>query len=495
MIDLKKYLILGLLCYAAKLFGQPVIPPVTIPQALKVDSTYMQINYYSKKQAQALERLFKNADKEKVVFFHFGGSHVQGDILTSMARNNFVKTYGNGGRGMIFSYSAASTYSSLYYNAKHKGNWQYGKSFMSGVKVPLGICGMGVETNDHDAQLEWVFKQSLKKNKYKITVFTEIDSLTPSFKLQVDSLHNFEFDYTKRENQPPFISFNYEGEINQLQLKLTDSASGIRFRFYGINIETDQPGGVVYHALGVGAAAMRSVLGINRLKEQAAFLKPDIVILDFGTNDILYTNAIDPKVSEQVEEAIKLFRSVNPSVQILLTTTQDLFYKKKKLITAGVDFRNLMDSLARKNDCLFWNWFDLSGGLRSIKVWRDEGYAQPDLVHLTVKGYHVKGQLLYDSFIRTLNYIEANPDAETYTTAMKNYDEPEATATDVVDEEVKEKPKERVKTEKNNKTYKVKKGDSLGRIAEKHHTTVEKLKKLNKISSDKIKAGQVIKVK
>ena len=41
----------------------------------------------------------------------------------------------------------------------------------------------------------------------------------------------------------------------------------------------------------------------------------------------------------------------------------------------------------------------------------------------------------------------------------------------------------------------VKKGETLGGIANRHHTTVKKLKQLNNLKSDKIKVGQVLRVK
>jgi len=44
-------------------------------------------------------------------------------------------------------------------------------------------------------------------------------------------------------------------------------------------------------------------------------------------------------------------------------------------------------------------------------------------------------------------------------------------------------------------TYKVKKGDSLSKIAKTYHTSVSNLKKWNHLSSDMIKINQVLKVK
>jgi LysM repeat protein len=44
------------------------------------------------------------------------------------------------------------------------------------------------------------------------------------------------------------------------------------------------------------------------------------------------------------------------------------------------------------------------------------------------------------------------------------------------------------------KTYKVKSGDTLSQIAEKHHTSVAKIKNLNGLRSDMIRVGQILKI-
>lgn len=54
---------------------------------------------------------------------------------------------------------------------------------------------------------------------------------------------------------------------------------------------------------------------------------------------------------------------------------------------------------------------------------------------------------------------------------------------------VKSKP-----SAKGTRTYKVKKGDTLSEIAQKYHSTVSKIKKANKLKSDLIRTGQVLKI-
>lgn len=397
-----------------------LIAQIQFPSALKVDTHYAKIQCYSNEALKNLSDHFENVSKDKVVIIHYGGSHIQAEYPTTVARRNFTEKFGNGGRGLIFNYGAANTYSSINYTSTHKGKWKYAKSFQSKNKeLPIGVCGMVVESIDSNSSLHFKFKKQLEKQKYKIHVFFENDSISNNFKLTIDSvlitkeIHDLNYF-------PHGASFIFEQPITSMDLRIQKSALGSRFRFYGISIEKEENSGVIYHSTGVGAAPFKSVLILDKLEDQAKVLQPDIVLLDFGTNDILFTNKIDSKLDEQVLKAIQKFRTINPNILIVLTSTQDLFYKGHP-ITVGVEFRNLMDSLARKNNCLFWNWYDISGGLNTIRDWVKEGYAQKDHIHLTKKGYEVKGQLLYESFVNTLEEFKINKSISELSVKLKSY--------------------------------------------------------------------------
>ncbi len=59
--------------------------------------------------------------------------------------------------------------------------------------------------------------------------------------------------------------------------------------------------------------------------------------------------------------------------------------------------------------------------------------------------------------------------------------------------EVKEEKQIKIKPPKP-KTYKVKSGDVLSKIAEKHHTTVKQIQKLNNLKGDQIQIDQILKI-
>jgi LysM repeat protein len=450
-----------------------------LPAELKIDSSYAFIQGYSSNTLSRLKQQFDAVDSNKLVILHYGGSHIQAENPTTIARNRFHERFGSGGRGLLFNYGAANTYSSINYASTYTGKWSYNKSYQGKKEtLPLGVCGMVVETSDSASSLLFSMKTPIEKANNQVQILFENDSLSFGVTVYINNkLITQGIEYV-----PQGLIFSWADSIKTIALMPTKNSKGTRFRFYGINVEHEENHGIVYHSTGVGAAAFRSILILEKLPEQLPLIQPDLVILDFGTNDILYENRIEPTLSKEVEKAIAWWKSMVPEVLIVLTSTQDLYYKKHP-ITAGVLFRDLMDSLARKNDCLFWNWYDLSGGLNTIRTWATLGYAKTDHIHLTKIGYQVKGGLLYTSFMNTLDALNKQPRLEELRIPQKEYKE----TTPVANSPKPIPPKQSA-------YYVVKSGDTLSVIASRNHTTVAALKRANNLTSDIIRVGQRLKI-
>ena len=454
-------------------------------EGLNVDSNYNYIQFYSPEVREMLQEHFTNVSSEKLVFVHYGGSHIQAEIPTTIAREMFQDKYGDGGRGLIFNYGAANTYSSVNYKSTFSGNWSYAKSFQGRKDIALGVCGMSVDTKSATAELNFSFKSILETENSLLYLFYENDNTQGEFSLWFDTI-NLLSDSSQIKYTEYGLVVPCPKSVSKISIKVKCPA-GKHFTFYGLNIENIENKGVIYHSTGVGAAAIRSILYLDKLEQQLPIIDPDIVFLDFGTNDILYTNKIDPGLRVQVQKAITKIKSIKPEVLVVLTSTQDLFYKGK-IITAGPIFRDLMDSIARVNNCLFWNWYDLSGGLGTIKTWANLGYAQTDGIHLTTKGYHLKGLKIFESFENTLAKINAQPTLSSLEIQGKIYHNTDALKIDTV-VVIEMTPKKSI-----GKIYTVKSGDTLSKIAQKYHVSVAAIKQKNNLKSTVIRIGQKLKI-
>jgi LysM repeat protein len=474
-----------------------------IPPQLNVKNKLNFIQFQDATLFQQMVSGLTSAKTNGYSVVHFGDSHIQAEGPTSVVRKNLQALYGDAGRGMMFAYSAANSYSSILYGTSHTGNWTYAKSFQSAPKLPLGVSGMTVRTDEKNASLIFNLKQP-NSSYQKLRVFIKKDTSSFDFEIVTaeDQISIKIKDHVS--SNLPYIDIPITGNQSKITIQLVQNSPNQNFfEFYGMSLETSQNKGLIYHSVGVGASQYGSMLVEELLDEQLPTLNPNLIILDFGTNNYLYDNQVKPELGPQIEKIINNLRSIAPKATILLTSTQDLYYKSKH-VTSGIVFRNLIDSLAKKNHCLFWDWYAVSGGKKSLVKWRDAGYAQTDLVHLTTKGYELKGQLLFEAIKNSLDTISKNSTLQSLAIA---YSEQKETIPEVIPEvkpenkqvvkvepkkpEVKKQdPKKDTNKKPTTKVHVVKKGDSLYGIAAKYKTTVPLLKKANKLKSDNLQIGQ-----
>jgi LysM repeat protein/lysophospholipase L1-like esterase len=474
-----------------------------IPPQLNVKNKLNFIQFQDATLFQQMVTGLTSAKTNGYSVVHFGDSHIQAEGPTSVARKNLQALYGDAGRGMMFAYSAANSYSSILYGTSHTGNWTYAKSFQSAPKLPLGVSGMTVRTDEKNASLIFNLKQP-NSSYQKLRVFIKKDTSSFDFKIVTaeDQISIKIKDHVS--SNLPYIDIPITGNQSKITIQLVQNSPNQNFfEFYGMSLETSQSKGVIYHSVGVGASQYGSMLVEELLDEQLPTLSPNLIILDFGTNNYLYDNKVKPELGPQIELIIKNIRVSAPKATILLTSTQDLYYKSTH-VTSGIIFRNLIDSLAKKNQCLFWDWYAVSGGKKSLVKWRDAGYAQTDLVHLTTKGYELKGQLLFEAIKNSMDSLAKNSSLSSLSIA---YSEQKETIPEVIPEvkpenkqvvkvepkkpEVKKQaPKKDTNKKPTTKVHVVKKGDSLYGIAAKYKTTVPLLKKANKLKSDNLQIGQ-----
>ena len=363
------------------------------------------LQFYSKNSLSNFYEALNNSKKNKVSIIHFGDSHIQSEIPTNETRILLQKKYGNGGRGIVFPYSTAKTYSSIHYSTKHTGNWSYAKSNKPSKELPKGLMGISSKTVDSSASFTVTFNTKIPTNHLKINLFCETDSLSYDVIIETDG-NSTPIDIYKNNENKGVVTFSVPSITNTLTFRcLKTSTSQKQFIIHGFEIVNIENKGITYYSSGVGGAKFNSLLNIENFNKEIKIISPDLVILDFGTNDFLYTDSIKETLQSDIKNVIATIRKSNPLTSIILCTTQDLFYKQKNL-NSTITYVDLIKKIAKETETAYWDWFAISGGKGALKVWLNQGLAKTDLIHLSNNGYRIKGKLLFEAIENTKNKLD-----------------------------------------------------------------------------------------
>lgn len=474
---------------------------------LKLSLNYVQ--YYQRDVFAYLYYKWKLASKEKFSVVFWGDSHLQQGSYPDAFRKRLQATLGNGGKGLLTAFSAANTYSNVDYKATHEGKWLYTKSFMNTLKLPLGVSGMSVRTEKLPASLAFSFKENLNAENNLLTIFCKKSSESFDIKLIIDETHTIQV-YTDSTNNNPFIRIAIPPVKQSIRLELEKNRENqYFFEFYGMILENSQNKNAILHNAGVGAAKYGSVLRKDLLAEQLPYFNPDLIVLDFGTNDYLYDDKIASSLESQIREIIIKIRKISPDAIILLTTAQDLYWRKVN-IKSGLAFSELIHKIASETKCLVYDWYWVAGGQTVMRDWLKAGLAMPDMVHLNAKGYTLKGNLFFEALLNSFQYFEKNSkqpqlvlNVDSLKQEQAHFQQKRIFAYGYSASNIKKPAKTKDSTEKNkpilpvknqpipkNITYVVKQGDTLFAIAQKYKVSVSQLQTWNKLKDSNLCVGQ-----
>ena len=480
------FLLVILFVFAGKGFSQFKYTPDTSTYKWLLPE-FDTVQFYQREAMLPFYQAWKSSSKEKMVVVYMGDSHVQSDILPGELRRNLQSIHGAGGRGMVFPYSTAKTYSSVEYKSTHTGNWLFGKGCIVPSRIPLGVTGMTARTSDSSASFTITFLVPVPDNYDKLRVYCKHEISSFDFILTCGTKSRTIHIDSSFKNNEPFIELDIPPIKDPITIKMHKSKSTqSEFEFYGMDIESSTDKGAVVHAVGVGAAQYQSVLYENLVSTQLLYLNPDLVVLDFGTNDYLYDDSIKSNLQSQIIQIIKIVRTAAPKASILLTSTMDM-YRRGHDLHSGIKFSDLIRNIAKKDTCLFFDWFWIAGGQGVMKQWQQSGLAQKDMIHLTFKGYDLKGDLLTNALAKSVEWMDKNPKGDSL---VLNTDS-------IRKKQLRTLNKEKENNVKNVPTatgiqHVILKGETLGSIARKYGVTIALIKKWNGLTSDMIIAGKIL---
>jgi LysM repeat protein/lysophospholipase L1-like esterase len=384
---------------------------------------------------------------------HIGDSHIQSGALTLIVRKRLQQVFGSGGLGLMFPYSAAKTYTPRGYKTRYSGKFLFAKSFTLPPKLPLGLMGATVKTQDSSASLRFIDLPSQPLNSsYIVEVWA--DGSDSMFQLEVKQ--GKEWKRLQPVDKSPFYTqvvpteevrilsdtstdgvelVNRELPVSTIFFEdwkvyraVVPAADSVVIRFhktsevqrqieiYAVNIfsvgpnEVDsgllvaQPGGLLYHTAGMGGARFESLLYASLLPQQLQYLNPQFVVLDFGTNDIAPLLSFPDKLREQIELSVDIVQQALPNSLVMLVTPMDMEFKGNKVVHT-YPLSIMMKEIAQQKGCLLWDFYWLAGAKNSLPRWQSAKKVSTDGIHMTEPGYWLKGDLLASAMLEFFSIV------------------------------------------------------------------------------------------
>ncbi len=494
-------LLFGQLAMSRNSFAQDNCIPDTLSYSwLNKDLNYLQ--FYNRSALAAFYNKWSNPGSGAITIAHLGDSHLQSDIFPGELRKNLQNIKGYAGRGMIFPFSLAKTYSANDLKSTYTGSWQCSRSLEHYPKLPLGASGATCRTYDPNASFTFTFKTDVLERNRVLKIYCK--KTDGSFDLIVRTgerrmvvlVDSFTKDCPYVEVEIP------DGGNNAITIQMMKHHPyEIEFELYGLSLETRQKSGLMLHCLGIGGAMYGSVSREQLFADHFPSLNADLVIIDFGTNDILYTDKIADDMESQIKNVIAKVRYSAPRASILLTSTQDM-YRKGKNIKSAEAFSDLVRKISQEENCAFYDWYWVSGGPRSMAIWQSRQLALPDMIHLSPAGYKLKGTLLTEAILNTLQLMQSPQKPESLVLSVdslkaKARREELSLPPEPAPVTHTAKPGVKSKTETGYMIvyHRIKPGETIGTIAEKYHVSQNSIITLNRLQTSKIVSGKTLKIK
>jgi lysophospholipase L1-like esterase len=217
---------------------------------------------------------------------------------------------------------------------------------------------------------------------------------------------------TDGEKAPDFAQFPLpDGEATDIIIAVKSGS----VRLFGASFEKDSPG-VIYNSLGVNGGQIQMVLRYyekDQWTTQLQHQKPDLVILNYGTNESGFASYIDSIYGKELREVIARVKAALPGTPVLIMSPMDRGERRADGTIGTVatipKLVAIQRQAAAETGCAFFNTFEAMGGEGTMGRWyqMQPRLISADFMHPLPQGARKVGVLLDDALVGGYEQYEA----------------------------------------------------------------------------------------
>lgn len=365
--------------------------------------------------SSSFDRLFLKMDsvlflgKGNLNVLHLGGSHVQAGTFTEQLRNDLLslRPLMDGGRGMVFPFSAARTNNPSSFTTVYEGSWKVTKNIQREPDHRLGLTGMALSASEDKASVTVTTVARDPRPSDPSFLFNEVKVLGySSIGDRMPVVVTAKGDTLSGCLTPKDSCWSFALPCLTDSVKIATKGRG-EFTLTGIFLDNPFPG-ISVTGIGVNGASLGAYARCRDLARDLGMVDPDLVIFAVGINDATALNFSPDDFVVRYKALVSQVRSVRPDCAILFVTNNDSFRRSRRkgyyVNSNGQLAQQAFLRLGKECGAGVWDLFDIMGGLGSMRKWEEAGLAKRDKIHFTEAGYELLGDLLFNALMD--KYVE-----------------------------------------------------------------------------------------
>ncbi len=352
---------------------------------------------------EALERTGRKEPRAVTRISHFGDSPVTGDLIAGDARARLQRRFGDAGHGWIFVDRPWEWYS-------HRGVRLSGSGWsIQSPGASSGPCGLGGATftasgGGARSRISTV-KAGTGAAVGRFDIHFQSKPKGGTLLVSIDGSPASEIS-TASEEAGGLVIHSIPVADGGHELLLRPKGDG-PVRLFGVVLEREVPG-VVYDTLGANGATIRHLARFDRESwmDSLRQRRPDLVILNFGTNESRYAGLSFAAYARDYREVIRRVREAVPGAAILIMAPMDRGVRGSGGgIATDESIPRLVAAqrvIARTERVAFFDTYAAMGGSGTMADWygRSPRLVAGDFTHPTHPGAAVLGDLLVDALLK-----------------------------------------------------------------------------------------------
>jgi lysophospholipase L1-like esterase len=334
---------------------------------------------------------------------HYGDSPTTADLITADLRVLLQKQFGDAGHGYVLMGKPWAWYGHRGFEISNSG-WQITPANQSEARNGLFGLGGVVFRGSPGADTKLIARDSAYQ-QIEVSYLHEPNGGV--FELLAEGKSLGEIDTNYPQILSGFASFPVPPDTKRFELRVKSGDP----RLFGAHFSKPGPG-VVYNSLGVNGAyvaILSRMFQERHWSEQLKHYKPDLIIVNYGTNESVYASFVDTSYTKELREVIRRIRAAVPDTSILVMSPMDRGQRDStgeiSTVPALLRLINLQQKVASETGCGFFNTFQAMGGPGTMGRWynAEPRLVSADFIHPMPGGAKLVGNLLYRALTNGYN--------------------------------------------------------------------------------------------